>query len=44
VVDPGLEAEIRSLVAARNLRLVRRGHEPLDVEAEVQRQVRDLTG
>jgi hypothetical protein len=40
--DPALEAEIRDLVIARNERRVRMGKEPLDVEAEVARQLRDL--
>jgi hypothetical protein len=42
--DPALEAEVRDLVQARNARRVRRGEPPLDVEAEVQRQLRDLMG
>ena len=36
------EAEIRQLVEARNERRIARGEEPLDVEAEVDRQLRDL--
>ena len=42
--DPALEAEIRSLVIARNERRARQGREPLDVDAEVARRLRDLTG
>jgi hypothetical protein len=33
---------VRSLVVARNERRVRQGKEPLDVEAEVERQLHDL--
>lgn len=42
--DPGLREEIRGLVIASNERRVRRGQEPLDVEAEVERQLSDLGG
>jgi hypothetical protein len=35
-------AEVRHLVERRNARRVRRGQPPLDVEAEVARQLRDL--
>jgi hypothetical protein len=37
-----LREEIRQLVLARNSRRARQGKEPLDVEAEIERQVRDL--
>jgi len=40
-VDAGLRDEVRQLVIARNERRIRRGEEPLDVEAEVERQLRD---
>ena len=40
--DPALRAEVRELVVARNHRRVRAGKEPLDVEAEIERQLRDL--
>jgi hypothetical protein len=40
--DPALRAEVRQLVRARNARRARRGQPPLDVEAEVERQLRDL--
>jgi hypothetical protein len=40
--DAGLRDEIRQLVVARNERRMRRGEEPLDVEAEVQRQVEEF--
>ena len=36
-------AEVRELVVARNARRARRGQEPLDVEEEVARQLRDLS-
>ena len=42
--DPGIEAEIRDLVHARNARRARRGEPPLDVEAEVAREIRALGG
>ena len=38
------EAEVRQLVIARNERRERAGKAPLDVESEVQRQLRELTG
>ncbi len=44
-VDPSLREEVRQLVEARNHRRVRAGKPPLDVEAEVERElarVRDL--
>ena len=34
--------EVRQLVVARNERRVRQGKEPLEVEAEIERQLRDL--
>jgi hypothetical protein len=37
------EAEIRQMLEARNARRLRRGEEPIDVEAEVQRRLRELT-
>jgi hypothetical protein len=40
--DPGLEEEVRQLVAARNARRAARGQPPLDVEAEVSRRLREL--
>jgi hypothetical protein len=43
-LDEKLRAEVRELVIARNERRMRRGQEPLDVEAEVERQVADLVG
>ena len=39
----GIRAEIRQLVIANNERRVRRGEEPLDVEAEVERRFREWT-
>jgi hypothetical protein len=42
--DPGLREEVRQLVIARNERRLRQGKEPLDVEAEIDRQLRDLEG
>jgi hypothetical protein len=43
-LDEKLRAEVRELVIARNERRMRRGEEPLDVEAEVERQVADFIG
>lgn len=43
-LDEKLRAEVRELVIARNERRMRRGQEPLDVEAEVERQVADFIG
>ncbi len=40
--DPALVEEVRQLVVARNERRIRRGEEPLEVEAEIARQLRDL--
>ena len=40
--DPGLREEVRQLVVARNERRLRQGKEPLDVEAEIERQLREL--
>jgi hypothetical protein len=40
--DAALREEVRQLVIASNERRVRRGEPPLDVEAEVDRQLRDL--
>lgn len=40
--DVTLRDEVRQLVVARNERRARRGQEPLDVEQEVERQLRDL--
>jgi hypothetical protein len=42
--DPALREEVRQLVIARNARRLRQGKEPLDVEAEIDRQLRDLQG
>jgi hypothetical protein len=42
--DPALREEVRQHVIARNARLRRQGKEPLDVEAEVERQMRALGG
>jgi len=42
-LDEKLRAEVRQLVIARNERRMRRGEEPLDVEAEVARQLRELS-
>lgn len=42
--EPTLADEIRGLVVARNERRARNGEPPLDVEAEVQRQLRELGG
>jgi hypothetical protein len=42
--DPGLREEVRELVLARNERRMRQGKEPLDVESEVDRQLRELGG
>ena len=33
---------MRQLVVARNARRLRQGKEPLDVEAEIERQLREL--
>jgi hypothetical protein len=35
---------VRQLVIARNERRMRKGEEPLDVEAEIERQLRELEG
>ena len=40
--DEELRTEVRQLVVARNERRQRKGQEPLDVEAEVDRQLREL--
>jgi hypothetical protein len=40
--DPGLVAEVRQLVMARNERRARQGQEPLDVDAEVARTLDEL--
>jgi hypothetical protein len=42
-IDPELREEIRQLVEARNHRRVRAGKEPLDVEAELAREIERLT-
>ena len=36
--------DIRQMLEARNARRIARGKEPLDVEAEIARQLRDLPG
>ncbi len=41
--DAGLRDEVRQLVLARNERRVRAGKAPLDVDAEVERRIRELT-
>ncbi len=43
--DPAAEreAEIRQMLQARNERRVRAGSQPLDVEQEIERRLRDLT-
>ena len=41
-VDPEVEDEIRALVALRNQRRIRRGESPLDIEAEVRRELAGL--
>ena len=38
-IDPELRAEIRDLVIARNHRRERAGKPPLDVDAEVEREI-----
>jgi hypothetical protein len=43
-LDEELLAEIRQLVVARNHRRARRGEAPLDVEAEIARQIARLNG
>lgn len=50
VSEPGAESEhaeirveIRQVVVANNERRVRRGEEPLDVEAEVEKRIREWT-
>jgi hypothetical protein len=40
--DPGLADEVRQLAVARNVRRRRQGLEPLDVDAEVARRLREL--
>jgi hypothetical protein len=40
--DPALREEVRQLVIARNARRQRQGKEPLEVEAEIERQLREL--
>jgi hypothetical protein len=40
--DAGLAEEVRQLVVARNERRARRGEQPLDVEAEVERTLDEL--
>ena len=40
--DAGLAEEVRQLVVARNERRMRQGKEPLDVDREVERQLREL--
>jgi hypothetical protein len=41
-VDPELEDEVRTLVELRNQRRIRKGQEPLDVEAEIRRELDGL--
>jgi hypothetical protein len=40
--DKALREEIRQLVVARNERRQRQGKKPLDVEQEIERQLREL--
>ncbi len=42
--DTELRAEVRQLVVSRNERRMRKGLEPLDVEAETERQLADFVG
>src|SRR2546428_692481 len=42
--DAALREEVRQLVIARNGRRLARGEAPLDVEAEVERQLEELNG
>lgn len=42
--DAELRAEVRQLVVSRNERRMHRGLEPLDVEAETERQLSDFVG
>ena len=42
--DAELLAEVRALVEARNARRIAHGQAPLDVDAEIARQLRDLPG
>ena len=42
VQEPDLRDEVRELVLAANERRQRRGQPPLDVEAEVERRLREL--
>jgi hypothetical protein len=41
-IDAALRAEIRDLVLARNHRRARAGKPPLDVESEIEREIRDF--
>ena len=43
-IDPALREEIRELVVAKNARRMRKGLEPLDIDEEVERQVRAFEG
>lgn len=38
------EAEVRQMLEAKSYRRVRRGEDPIDVEAETERRVADLIG
>jgi hypothetical protein len=40
--EPALQEEIRQMVLARNYRRARAGKPPLDVEAEIARELKDL--
>jgi AcrR family transcriptional regulator len=44
LADQQLREEVRQLVIARNERRVRQGKDPLDVDAEIERQLRSLEG
>ena len=41
-VDPELEDEVRALVELRNQRRIRKGQAPLDVEAEIRRELDEI--
>jgi hypothetical protein len=43
-IEAELRAEVRQLVVSRNERRLRQGLEPLDVEAETERQLTDFVG
>jgi hypothetical protein len=43
-IDGALRGEIRDLVIARNHRRARKGLAPLDVDAEIEREIEGLNG